>query len=95
LIDKFGKPHVTLCFAKVEAKTGSTAMPTIQVERFVEAKLKFRDDIIISNVKKSFAMMIDNNGIVVKYVRLPTYNPAKMVKATDSEINQNMTILNR
>lgn len=83
---KFGNPKVVLKYAKVEARTGLIAKPTIVVERFVDGELVFHKDVVITGVTKELCLMVDYSGVEVKYVRHPSYNPAKMVKATDKEI---------
>jgi len=83
---KYGLPKAILKYAKVEALTGLTSKPTIIVERFVDGELFYTKDIVIRGIPKSVLLVMDHNGISVEYVRHPTYNPEKMIKASEKEI---------
>lgn len=82
----YGLPKAILKYAKVEALTGLTSTPTIKVERFIDGELFYNDNLVIRGISKSVLLQMDHNGIVVDYVRRPTYNPEKMIKATEKEI---------
>lgn len=86
LVKKFGLPKAVLEYAKVEDKSGLVSKPTIVVERFVDGKLYFSDDIVISGIPKSIIVQMDYSGIETVFVRHPTYNPSNMIKATEKEI---------
>ena len=83
---KYGLPKAILKYAKVEALTGLTSKPTMIVERFVDGELFYTKDIVIRGIPKSVLLVMDHNGISVEYVRHPTYNPEKMIKATEKEV---------
>lgn len=82
----YGSPKAILKYAKVEALTGLTSTPTIIVERFVDGELFYNENLVIRGISKSVLLQMDHNGISVEYVRHPTYNPEKMIKATEKEI---------
>jgi hypothetical protein len=86
LVEKFGKPTAIMEYAKVEARTGLSSKATIVVERLVDIKMYFRDNLIIPKVPQSLLHMIDYDGIKVNYVRHPQYDGTKMIKATEKEI---------
>lgn len=87
LIKEFGKPQIIKKYAKVEVRTGSTRKPTIVVERFIDAVLKITDQIVIPNIPRKILLDIPHSGIVIEWIRHPSYKPEDMPKATKAEIN--------
>jgi len=86
LNQKYGLPKAILKYAKVEALTGLTSKPTIIVERWVDGELFYTEHIVIRGISKSVLLLMECNGIAVEYVRHPTYDPSKMIKASDREV---------
>ena len=82
-----GLPKAVLKYAKVEARTGLVTKSTVEVERFVDGELQYTKDIVIRGISKSLLVQMDYSGISIEYVRHPTYNPEKMIKATEKEIS--------
>ena len=88
---QFGTPKAIMKYAKVEALTGLVSNPTIVVERFIDGELFFRKDLVVRGIPKSLLLLCDYNGIEVIYIRHPTYDPSKMVKASKKEIKEART----
>lgn len=89
LIKQFGEPQIIKKYAKVEVRTGSASTkPTIVVERFIDAFLKFTDKIVIPNIPQGLLMDIPHSGAVIEWIRHPNYKPEDMPKATKTEIRK-------
>lgn len=86
LNQKYGLPKAILKYAKVEALTGLTSTPTTTVERWVDGELFYTEQVVIRGIPKSVLLQMEYNGIATEYVRHPTYDPAKMIKASDKEV---------
>jgi len=86
MIKQFGQPKAILKYAKVEALSGLTSAPTILVERFIDGELFFKTDLVIRGISKSILLLTDYNGIETQYVRHPTYDTSKLIKASKAEI---------
>lgn len=83
---KYGLPKAILKYAKVEALTGLTSKPTMIVERWVDGELFYTEQVVIRGIPKSVLLHMEYNGITTEYVRHPTYDPSKMIKASDKEV---------
>lgn len=88
MIKQFGQPKAIFKYAKVEALTGLTSTPTVLVERFIDGELFFRKDLVIRGIPKSILLLSDYNGIETQYIRHPSYDPSKMIRATKVEIEK-------
>ena len=83
---KYGLPKAILKYVKVEALTGLTSKPTMIVERWVDGELFYTEQVVIRGIPKSVLLHMEYNGITTEYVRHPTYDPSKMIKASEKEV---------
>ena len=93
LIKEFGLPKGIVEYATIEARTGLTTYPTITVDRFMDCKLVFRNDIVINGISRTMLNMFDLDGIESVRVMKGDYNPGKMPKATMAEIHHHEKIV--
>lgn len=92
---ELGLPVAVMEMARVEVRTGFVSKPFIAVERFVDGKLVYRPDIVVTGVPEALLKQIPYSGIKVEMVRHPKYDGTKMPKATLAEINAKLTISDR
>ena len=92
---ELGLPTAVLEMATIEVRTGFVSKPFIKVDRFVDGKLVYRPDIVISGVPEGLLKQMPYGGIKVEKVRHPKYDGTKMPKATQAEINEKLTISER
>lgn len=88
LINMYGEPVIIKKYAKIEVKTGNIKMPFIAVERFVDAVLKFSDNIVIQGIPQKILLDIPHSGIEIHWVRMDDYKSSSMPKATKAEIRK-------
>jgi hypothetical protein len=93
LIAELGEPVIVKKYAKIEVKTGSTNIPTIVVERFVGAELKFTEQIVVPGIPQKLLLDIPHSGIVIEWIRHPNYKPDDMPKATKAEARAAMRMI--
>ena len=92
---ELGLPVAVKEMARIEVRTGFVSKPFITVERFVDGKLEYRGDIVISGVPEAMINQVPYGGIRVDKVRHPKYDGTKMPKATQAEINEKLTVSER
>lgn len=92
---ELGLPTAVMEIARIEVRTGFVSKPFITVERFVDGKLVYRPDIVISGVPEAMIKEIPYGSIRTEKVRHPKYDGTKMPKATLAEINAKLTISER
>ncbi|MBV2195508.1 MAG: hypothetical protein KUL78_03250 [Flavobacterium sp.] len=92
---ELGLPTAVMEMATIEVRTGFVSKPFIKVDRFVDGKLVYRPDIVISGVPEGLLKQMPYGGIKVEKVRHPKYDGTKMPKATQDEINEKLTISDR
>jgi hypothetical protein len=90
MVNMYGEPIIVKEYAKIEVRTGSIAMPFIVVERFVDAKLKFSEKIVVPGIPQGLLLKLPHNGFDIRWVRLDDYRASNMPKATKSEFRKAM-----
>jgi len=56
------------------------------VERWVDGELFYTEQVVIRGISKSVLLLMEYNGITTEHVRHPTYDPSKMIKASNKEV---------
>lgn len=83
---EIGLPIAVKEMARIEVRTGMVENPFLKVERFVDGKLEYAKDIVVSGVPEAMLNQVPYSGIRVDKVRHPKYDGTKMPKATQAEI---------